>query len=81
VTVGYLLKRYRVERGLSQRALGKVARVRPALICELETGKKRDTKSGTLQRLAQALGISLAQLLDQETTLEPLTTPRAWASL
>lgn len=76
MTLGYLLRRYRQERGLTQRALGRKAQVRQALISELESGRKKDTMSQTLVRLAEALEISLGQLLGKETP-DPYAAPYA----
>lgn len=70
VILGYLLKRYRDDSGMSQRALGKKANVRPALISEIETGKKQNTLLSTAERLAKALEISLEKLL-REDSLDP----------
>ena len=72
--VGYLLKRYRNERGLSQRALGRLANVRWALISELENGKKPDTLLGTAERIAAALGVSLEKLLRDDVE-DPRAAP------
>jgi transcriptional regulator with XRE-family HTH domain len=73
VTLGYLLKRYRLKRGWSQRRLAREAQVRQALISELETEKRQDTRGFILMRLAKALGITLGQLLGQEQPPDPWT--------
>lgn len=81
MTLGYLLKRYRKERGFSQRTLAAKAHVRQALISDLETGKKQDTLSRTLQRLAQALDVTLGDLLGQDSRPDRSACPhppRLW---
>jgi transcriptional regulator with XRE-family HTH domain len=66
VTLGQRLKRFRTTNGMTQKELAARAGVRQALISELETGRKRDTLSRTLQRLADACGISLERLLGED---------------
>ena len=70
-----LLKRYRLQRGLSQRELAQKAHVRQATISNVETGKKKDVLSGTVLKLARALEVTVEQLLGQDSTLDPYTTP------
>ena len=75
--VGYLLKRYRTQQGLSQRALGRQAAVRQAEISLIENGKKKDILLAKAERLAQVLGISLEQLLKEDTSGGPSAAPHA----
>ena len=76
MTLRYLLKRYREDLGLSQRALAKKAGVRQATISNVETGKKKDVISRTALRLAQALGITVEQLHGQDVPPDPFMAPR-----
>ena len=61
--LGERLKQARERHGWSQRELARQAGVRHALISELETGKKTETMSGILKRLARTLGISVDYLI------------------
>ena len=69
MTLGTRIKRERERHGWSQNELGRRARVRQALLSELESGKKHDTPTSVLRRLARTLGVSmdyLAGLYDEE---------------
>ena len=61
--LGERLKQARERKGWSQRELARQAGVRHAIISELETGKKTDTVSGILKRLARVLGVSVDYLI------------------
>lgn len=76
MTLRYLLKRYRLERGLSQRQLAQLAHVRQATISNVETGKKKDVVSTTVLKLADALGITVGQLLGQDKPTDPFVALR-----
>jgi transcriptional regulator with XRE-family HTH domain len=54
----------RKEQELSQRALAKKAKTTGAYIAMLETGRKRNPSLAVLQRLAKALGVPVAELLE-----------------
>jgi transcriptional regulator with XRE-family HTH domain len=53
----------RAERGLSQRDLGKLSKVTHVTIARIETGVY-DPRLSTLRRLAKALKVKVADLLD-----------------
>jgi DNA-binding XRE family transcriptional regulator len=53
---------FREHRGLTQRALAKAAGTTPAQLSEIETGKKTGSVA-TLRRLADALGVTVDELL------------------
>jgi DNA-binding XRE family transcriptional regulator len=55
---------FREHRGLSQRALAKAVGMTPAQLSEIETGKKTGSVA-TLRRLADALGVTVDDLLGQ----------------
>jgi transcriptional regulator with XRE-family HTH domain len=57
------LRRLRTERGITQEELGSRAGIQMADISRYETGN-RDPRVTTLARLADALGISIAELLE-----------------
>ena len=59
------LRSARVRSGLSQERLGAVARLHRTEISLLERGE-RDPKLSTLFRLADALGVSVAALIEDE---------------
>ncbi len=58
------LKRLREARGLSQLRLAKLAKVGQVYISELEAGKKRNPGIETVQKLAKALKVNVAKLLE-----------------
>ncbi len=58
------LKRLREARGLSQLRLAKLAKVAQVYISELEAGKKRNPGIETVQKLAKALKVKVAELLE-----------------
>ena len=60
------IKKLRIEKGLSQEALGKLIGVQRAAINKYEKGTVVNIKRSTLQKLAVALGVSPADLLDDE---------------
>ena len=57
------LKRLRTARGLSQYALAKNAQISRVYVNKLEEGRS-DPTVGVLQRLAKALGVPVAALLE-----------------
>lgn len=62
------IKKLRTSKNLSQEALGELVGVQKAAINKYETGRVRNIKRSTLQRLADALGVAPADLLDDEET-------------
>jgi transcriptional regulator with XRE-family HTH domain len=58
------LRRLRRAQKMTQEQLANAAELRQALISELESGKL-DVRIDTLNRLATALGSSMAQLFDE----------------
>ncbi|MDA2911490.1 helix-turn-helix domain-containing protein [Nitrospiraceae bacterium AH_259_D15_M11_P09] len=58
------LKRIRVQRGLSQRALAAKAKMSVTYLCNVENGKA-DPSLSTLRRLAKALRVKVVNLLDE----------------
>jgi transcriptional regulator with XRE-family HTH domain len=59
------LKRLREERGLSQVKLAARADLNPATVNQIERGV-RDASPGTLRKLASALGVGLAELIQDD---------------
>lgn len=68
------IKKLRTAKNLSQEALGELVGVQKAAINKYETGRVRNIKRSTLQKLANALGVAPADLLDDE---EANVTPYA----
>jgi len=62
MTLGEKIKALREARGWSQQELARRAKVRPALLSELEGNKKEDTTGSVLRRLARTLGVTMDYL-------------------
>jgi transcriptional regulator with XRE-family HTH domain len=59
------LKALREQRGLTVRKLGELAGVHYVSVVKMETGKL-DPRLSTLQRLAQALNVSVSELIGEK---------------
>lgn len=57
------LKRLRKNRGMTQEALARKAKISLGYVARLEIGR-HDPKLGTLQKIAKALGVPMSQLLE-----------------
>jgi transcriptional regulator with XRE-family HTH domain len=57
------LKKLRKEKGLSQRKLAVKAKLYYAIICKIEQGRSKDPVASTLVKLADALCVSLDELV------------------
>jgi transcriptional regulator with XRE-family HTH domain len=64
------LKRLRTEKGLSQAKLAALADIDPSTVNQIERGA-REASPATLRKLAQALDVSLAGLLEDATPKAP----------
>ena len=62
--IGGCLRRIRLERGLTLREVADLAGVSLAYLSEIERGRK-EPSSEVLRALCRALGLTLADLLDQ----------------
>jgi transcriptional regulator with XRE-family HTH domain len=69
-TIGERLKKLRVERGLSQAALAERAGCSVDLVRKLEQGVRQSARVTSLSGLAQALGVSMSELLDKRPRLD-----------
>ncbi len=58
------VKRLRARSGLTQANLAKRAKVSQAFIAQLETGKQTNPTLDTLRRLAKALKVPVAELVE-----------------
>jgi transcriptional regulator with XRE-family HTH domain len=61
--IGRMLRTMRVEKGYSQIALAKRAKVTNVYLSQLENGKKKNPSLAVLRRLAKALGVPVTELL------------------
>ncbi|MCX7520942.1 helix-turn-helix domain-containing protein [Microbacterium sp. STN6] len=64
-TLGHRIRHYRTERGLTLDSLGQAVDAAPSLLSLVENGK-REPRLSLLQRLADELGVHLADLLSTE---------------
>jgi transcriptional regulator with XRE-family HTH domain len=64
--LGERLRRYRAEKQVSQAELARRAEVSPAYLSELESGAGRRPSGRILLALAQALGVTIADLLGRD---------------
>ena len=64
VKTGEKLKRYRRGAGLTQVELAKRAGLAQSTVTQIEKGKITEPRPGTLRDLAEALGVSPMDLLD-----------------
>ena len=69
------IRQLRLSKNLSQEALGEMVGVKKAAINKYETGRVVNIKRTTLQKLADALGVSPADLLDdkEESNVIPVS--------
>lgn len=65
------IKTLRQQKGISQEALGELVGVKKAAINKYETGRVVNIKRSTLQKLADALGVLPADLLDDPDSTQP----------
>ncbi len=61
---GAVIKKLREQRGMSQRDLAECVHVSGAYIAMLETGKRKNPSLAMLKRLAKALKVKVAELLE-----------------
>jgi len=61
---GMNLKALRTRRGLTQAALAKKLKMKQTYIAQLETGAEDNPTLTTLRKLAKALGVKVAELLE-----------------
>lgn len=64
--LGSRIRRYRNDKEISQAELARRAGVSPAYLSELEAGAGRRPSGRVLLSLAQALGVTIAELLGRE---------------
>ena len=82
MTLGDRIKLVRDQRGWNQQELARRAHVRPALISELESGRKIDTTGSVLRRLAHTLGVTVDYLVGMYNgAIDPNVSPEEGRSL
>ena len=64
MTIRARVRQLRTARGLSQLALAKLAGVSQPYLWQLEAGRKKNPGILVLRKLAKALGVPVAQLLE-----------------
>lgn len=62
--IGRVLQAKRETRGLTQESLAKRAKVARSYLAKLEAGHSKNPSLAVLQRLAKALGVPVAALLE-----------------
>lgn len=64
--MGYALKKIRLQKLMSQTELSEKSGVSRPTIIAIESGKAESVMTGTLIKLADALGVTVANLLEDE---------------
>ncbi|MFJ6560015.1 helix-turn-helix domain-containing protein [Streptomyces sp. NPDC091412] len=74
--LGVRVREYRTMRRMSLRALGEAAQASPGFLSQLERGQA-NASIGMLRRIAAALGLTVADLFDQDSAPGPRVVRRA----
>ncbi len=64
--IGELIKRARIDSGLTQEELGKLVGVQKSAIAKYENGRVVNIKRSTLQKLAEALNLRGSDLIEDK---------------
>ena len=64
--IGELIKRARIDRGLTQEELGKIVGVQKSAIAKYENGRVVNIKRSTLQKLAETLDLRGSDLIEDK---------------
>lgn len=76
--IGENLKKFRREKGLSLRALAEKANISKSTLNDIENNNVKSSTINTLQKIADALEISLTELLDSHPITETKTKYKEW---
>ena len=68
--LGTKIKKARIEKGLTQEALGKIVGVQKSAIAKYENGRVVNIKRSTMQKIASALNIRPSELLFEKSPEE-----------
>ncbi len=71
MSISNRLKELRLERGLSVKELAKEAGVSPPYIWQIEGGRRQNPGAEKLQKLATALRVTIAELIDSAQGIGP----------
>lgn len=72
--LGQNIKRIREEKGISAYKLSKLAGVGVATIAEIESGKRQSLNTSTIEKVANALSVTVDELLATENNKEYIVT-------
>lgn len=72
--LGQNIKRIREEKGISAYKLSKLAGVGVATIAEIESGKRQSLNTSTIEKVANALSVTVDELLTTENNKEYIVT-------
>ncbi len=64
--ISFKIKTLRELKGVSQVKLASDSKITAAYLCELESGTKTNPSIDVLSRIAAALGVTVAELLDEQ---------------
>lgn len=68
--IGMVIKKARIEKGLTQEALGKLIGVQKSAIAKYENGRVVNIKRSTMQKIASALDIRPSELIFEKSPEE-----------
>ena len=71
MNVGDLIKKTRMEKGLTQEMLAEKVGVKKSAVAKWENGRVSEIKRSNLKNLADALGLNPNELLDEHETKQP----------
>jgi transcriptional regulator with XRE-family HTH domain len=74
--LGQWIRRTRADQGISQRALADRSGLSRSYVCDIERGRGAQPSVSTLDKLAAALGLSRADLLQASGLIDRAVTPR-----
>lgn len=69
MNVGELIKKVRKEKGMTQKQLADKAEISFSMISKLESGERKNPTNEILTKLASALGVSKAELVDDKAKI------------
>lgn len=71
MNVGYLIKKTRIEKGMTQEELAEKVGVKKSAVAKWENGRVSEIKRSNLKNLADALGLNPNQLLGDTEPSQP----------